>query len=118
MCGRFASLLTPELLKVIYSITTQVALEPRYNIAPTQQMLVVRNDHSGIRQASTMRWGLISSWIKSVSASASIINARSKTVHTKPAFRQAIKARRCIIPATGFYEWARNGTTKHLITLR
>lgn len=120
MCGRFTSLLTPELLKVIYEITAPVACEPRFNIAPTQQVLVVRDDFSGNRQATTMRWGLIPSWAKDSSSSARMINARSETVHEKPAFRHAIRSRRCIIPAHGYFEWSKTGSTKvpHYISLK
>lgn len=120
MCGRFTSLLTPELLKVIYEISVPVTCEPSYNIAPTQQVLVVRDDFSGNRQATAMRWGLIPSWSKDSSSSARMINARSETVHEKPAFRHAIRARRCLIPAHGFYEWSKTGSTKtpHYITLK
>ena len=120
MCGRFTSLLTPELLKIIYEITTPVTCEPSYNIAPTQQALVVRDDFSGNRQATAMRWGLIPSWAKDSSSSARMINARSETVHEKPAFRQAIRSRRCIIPAHGYFEWSKTGSTKvpHYFSLR
>lgn len=120
MCGRFTSLLTPELLRVVFNIIDPPALEPRYNIAPTQEVLVVREDFSGKRLGSFMRWGLIPSWSKDEATCARMINARSETVHEKPAFRQAIKTRRCIVPASGFYEWARSGTSKtpHYITLQ
>lgn len=120
MCGRFTSLLTPELLLVVFNIDHSPVLGPRYNIAPTQQVLVVRNDFSGKKQDVVMRWGLIPSWSMNDAASARMINARSETVHEKPAFRQAIKARRCIIPASGFYEWERHNTIKipHYITMK
>jgi putative SOS response-associated peptidase YedK len=80
----------------------------------------VRDDFSGNRQATAMRWGLIPSWAKDTSSSARMINARSETVHEKPAFRHAIRARRCIIPAHGYFEWSKNGSTKvpHYISLK
>lgn len=86
---------------------------PRYNIAPTQHVPVIRqHPKEPVRQISTMRWGLIPSWAKDTSGAARMINARSETVHTLPAFREAMKSRRCLIPADGFYEWKRDGKTK------
>jgi putative SOS response-associated peptidase YedK len=84
-------------------------LMPRYNIAPTQPVLVVRAK-DGRREISSMRWGLIPSWAKDVSAAQ--INARSETLLEKPAFRESFERRRCLIPADGFYEWKRTGSTK------
>lgn len=79
---------------------------PRYNIAPTQEIVVVRADpESGRRTASTMRWGLIPSWSKEGTKGRPMINARAETVAEKPAFRTAYRSRRCLIPADGFYEW-------------
>ena len=86
---------------------------PRYNVAPTQPIPVIRqHPKEPIRQLSLMRWGLIPSWAKDPSAAASMINARSETASTKPAFRDALKSRRCLIPADGFYEWSRMGKAK------
>lgn len=118
MCGRFTSLLTPELLRVIYGISAPSAMDARYNIAPTQQVLVVRNNQAGTREAAWLRWGLIPPWAQDSTIGARMINARSETVHEKPSFRQAIKNRRCLLPASGFYEWARSGSLKtpHYIT--
>lgn len=120
MCGRFTSLLTPELLAVIYGVMAPPVLEPRYNIAPTTQILVVRNSQAAARETAWLRWGLIPSWARDSSIGARMINARSETVHEKPAFRQALQTRRCIIPASGFYEWAGAGASKapHYITAR
>jgi putative SOS response-associated peptidase YedK len=79
---------------------------PRYNIAPTQEIVVVRVDpSSGRRTASTMRWGLIPSWSKEGTKGRPMINARAETLAEKPAFRTAYRCRRCLIPADGFYEW-------------
>ncbi|GAM10381.1 putative SOS response-associated peptidase yoqW [Geobacter sp. OR-1] len=120
MCGRFTSLLTPELLAVIYEIHAKIDLQPRYNIAPTQDILVVREDSAGVRYPSYVRWGLIPHWAKDKSIASKMINARSETVHEKPAFRQAIRSRRCIVPASGFFEWSATPTGKfpHYITMR
>jgi putative SOS response-associated peptidase YedK len=86
---------------------------PRYNIAPTQPVPVIRqNPKEPIRELSLMRWGLIPSWAKDPSVAAQMINARSETAGTKPAFRDALKSRRCLIPADGFYEWKRDGRIK------
>jgi putative SOS response-associated peptidase YedK len=80
--------------------------EPRYNIAPTQDIVVVRADPaSGRRMASMIRWGLIPSWSKEGTKGRPMINARSETLAEKPAFRTAYRCRRCLIPADGFYEW-------------
>jgi putative SOS response-associated peptidase YedK len=87
---------------------------PRYNIAPTQPVPVIRqHPKEPIRQLSLMRWGLIPHWAKYGSIAASTINAKSETAATKPAFRDPLKYRRCLIPADAFYEWKRNGTSKH-----
>jgi putative SOS response-associated peptidase YedK len=86
---------------------------PRYNIAPTQSVPVIRqNPKEPVRELSLVRWGLIPSWAKDSSAAARMINARSETAGTKPAFRDALQSRRCLIPADGFYEWRKIGKTK------
>jgi putative SOS response-associated peptidase YedK len=82
---------------------------PRYNIAPTQPIPVIRqNPKEPRRELSLMRWGLIPSWAKDASGAAMMINARSETAATKPAFRDPLASRRCLIPADGFYEWLRH----------
>lgn len=86
---------------------------PRYNIAPMQPIPVIRqHPKEPVRQISAMRWGLIPSWAKDTSGAARMINARSETAHTLPAFRDPLKLRRCLIPADGFYEWQRHGSAK------
>jgi putative SOS response-associated peptidase YedK len=86
---------------------------PRYNIAPTQSVPVIRqHPKEPRRDFSLMRWGLIRSWAKDTSGAARMINARSETAHTLPAFREAMKLRRCLVPADGFYEWQRRGSAK------
>ena len=114
MCGRFTSLLSPELLAVIretFGVPVPESTEPRYNIAPTQMVRVLRNegDHN---RFDLMRWGLVPFWAKDPSIGSQMINARYETVSEKPAFRQAIKYRRCIIPTSGFYEWQRTECLK------
>ena len=86
---------------------------PRYNVAPTQPIPVIRqHPKEPTRELSLMRWGLIPSWAKDSSAATRMINARSETACTKPAFRDALSSRRCLIPADGFYEWVRTGKSK------
>src|SRR5450631_2457457 len=111
MCGRITSLLSPELLATIFEVSPPPVVEPHYNIAPTQLVWVVRNDGDHNR-FDHMKWGLIPFWAKDQKIGSSLINARSETVHEKPAFRHCIKSRRCIIPASGFYEWLRVGDQK------
>jgi putative SOS response-associated peptidase YedK len=86
---------------------------PRYNIAPTQPIPVIRqNPKEPVRELSLVRWGLIPSWAKDPSAAGSMINSRSETAAAKPAFRDALRFRRCLVPADGFYEWMRTGKAK------
>ncbi len=94
----------------------------RYNIAPTQSVPVIRMESaaSGRRELALLRWGLVPSWADDERIGSRMINARSETAHEKPAFRAAMKSRRCLVPASGFYEWESRGRTKrpHLIRLR
>jgi putative SOS response-associated peptidase YedK len=86
---------------------------PRYNIAPTQPVPVIRQHPKEPRRIlSLMRWGLVPHWAKDMSGSAGMINARSETAASKPAFRDPMKFRRCLVPADAFYEWRRNGQSK------
>ncbi|MCB9851466.1 MAG: SOS response-associated peptidase [Phycisphaerales bacterium] len=109
MCGRYT--LTCELDDLIAEFGIEVATElsPRYNIAPTQYAPIIRST-SGTLRLDNLRWGLIPSWSKDASIGARLINARSETADSKPSFRSAFKSRRCIAPATGFYEWKKTGT--------
>jgi putative SOS response-associated peptidase YedK len=106
MCGRFAQRTDPKRLAKWFGVEEVPELEPRYNIAPTQEITAVRETEDG-REMVFYKWGLIPSWAKDTSMGARLINARSETVREKPAFRQSFKQRRCIIPADGFYEWQR-----------
>lgn len=112
MCGRFTSYLSPELISATFGVPVPTSQGPRYNIAPTQQVSVVRETPEG-RQLSSARWGLVPSWSKDLSIGSHLINARCETVHEKPDFRQSIRYRRCIVPANGFYEWEHIGNEKH-----
>jgi putative SOS response-associated peptidase YedK len=104
MCGRFAQRTDPKRLAKAFNVAETPRVEPRYNIAPTQDILGVSESPDG-REMAFYKWGLIPSWAKDKSIGARLINARSETVQEKPSFRQAFKRRRCIIPADGFYEW-------------
>ena len=109
MCGRFTSLLTPELIAEVLGVTvpTGLTMDPRYNIAPTQPVLVVRQDLHSRRELAPVNWGLIPSWSKDPTMGQGLINVRAETVAEKPSFRSAFRHRRCIIPASGYYEWQR-----------
>lgn len=115
MCGRYRLSRRKQIVEEYFgSVSDEQDWEPRYNIAPTQPVAVIRQTpKDSIRELSLMRWGLIPSWAKDSSAGANMINARSETVSTKPAFADSLKHRRCLIPADGFYEWKRTGTSKH-----
>lgn len=107
MCGRYNLHATPGELVVEFSLIREPVIWPRlFNIAPTLPVVVILQSEGG-RIPELMKWGLVPSWAKDVSIAASLINARSETARTKPAFRAAFKRRRCILPATGFYEWDR-----------
>src|SRR5256885_929916 len=114
MCGRYRLSRRKQIIEEHFdAVSGEEDWIPRYNVAPTQHVPVVRqNPKKPIRELSLMRWGLIPSWDKNSSAAAKMINARSETADTKPAFREALKSRRCIIPADAFYEWQRTGRTK------
>src|SRR6186713_1972542 len=104
MCGRFVITSPPEALRQIFGYLEQPNFPPRYNIAPTQPVPVVILENGG-RHFRLMRWGLIPSWVKDPRKFTLLINARSETVLQKPAFKNAIKRRRCLVPADGYYEW-------------
>lgn len=108
MCGRYTLSADPAALVDAFDAELQVseAILPRYNIAPTQEILIVFVDGAQ-RVMTTATWGLIPRWSKDRSAAARLINARSETVAEKPSFRDAIRRRRCVVPTTGYYEWYR-----------
>jgi putative SOS response-associated peptidase YedK len=114
MCGRYRLSRRKQIIEEYFDTAPwDDDWNPRYNIAPTQPVPVVRqHPKEPIRQISTMRWGLIPHWSKDASSAASAINARSETAAEKPAFRDPMRYRRCLIPADAFYEWKRNGASK------
>jgi putative SOS response-associated peptidase YedK len=104
MCGRYCISTAPEAIRQLFRYREQPNFPPRYNVAPTQPVPIVRLAE-GQRQFALVRWGLIPSWAKDPSAFTLLINARGESVNDKPAFRNAMKRRRCLFPADGFYEW-------------
>lgn len=113
MCGRFTLLIPGEELAESFNLEDTPTLAPRYNIAPTQPVATVRrNPDTGRREMVHVHWGLIPFWAKDPSIGSRMINARSETVAEKPAFRAAFKYRRCIVPASGFYEWRKQNGNK------
>ena len=111
MCGRFTLYFPVELLAEIFDLPDLPGLISRYNIAPTQAAAVVRSSGNA-RRLDLLRWGLVPSWAKDISAGSRMINARSESLPDKPAFRNAVRFRRCIVPASGFYEWKPEGPRK------
>jgi len=114
MCGRYRLSRRKQIIEEHFdSVSGDEDWSPRYNVAPTQSVLVIRqNPKEAVRELSLFRWGLIPSWAKDPAGAAQMINARSETAATKPAFRDALKSRRCVIPADGFYEWMRTAKAK------
>jgi putative SOS response-associated peptidase YedK len=114
MCGRYRLSRRKQLVEEYFDVSSDSEdWNPRFNIAPTQPVPVVRqHPKEPRRDLSLMRWGLIPSWAKDTSGAARMINARSETAHTLPAFREAMKLRRCLVPADGFYEWKKTPTSK------
>ncbi len=121
MCGRFTQTATPADWQEAFDLLRVADYQPRYNIAPTQRALVFRLDDEGNRVGDLLRWGLLPFWAKSKSEGGKLINCRSETAATKPAFRHAFKKQRCIIPASGFFEWQEVGpkeTQPYYLTLK
>jgi putative SOS response-associated peptidase YedK len=104
MCGRYVIISTPEAIRALFGYAEQPNFPPRYNVAPTQPIAVVRLV-DGKRSFVLMRWGLLPSWVKDPKTFPLLINARGESVLEKPAFRNAMRRRRCLIPTDGFYEW-------------
>lgn len=118
MCGRFFSILTNDDLARVFGVRTGLNLQPRYNIAPTQTVLVLRAGRSAGLEAVPMRWGLVPGWAKTI-GTAPLFNARIETAAEKPSFRAAWKARRCVVPASGWFEWMNTqGGSKQALAIR
>ncbi len=120
MCGRFTLVTPPEEVLKELGFTPpdpSYVVKPRYNAAPTQQIVVALND--GTRQLTPVRWGLIPSWAKDPKIGHKLVNARAESLAEKPSFRTALKKRRCVVIADGFYEWRKDaGGTKTPFHLR
>lgn len=111
MCGRFVITSAPAALRQLFGYIEQPNFPPRYNVAPTQPIPVVLVEN-GARRFRLMRWGLLPAWVKNPRGFTLLINARSETVLEKPAFKHAIRRRRGLIPADGYYEWRADGGRK------
>lgn len=105
MCGRFSLDISPAKLAEHFKLSGEVNLSPSWNIAPSTRICSITADDSEERHLSLMKWGLIPSWAKDATIGNKLSNARGETVHDKSSFRSAFKYHRCIIPASGFYEW-------------
>jgi putative SOS response-associated peptidase YedK len=105
MCGRFTLHFSREMFETLFNVTTPQELSPRYNIAPSQLVPVIRTYADDSRHLDLLRWGLIPSWARDEAIGHKLINARAETAQEKPSFRSALRYRRCVIPASGFYEW-------------
>lgn len=105
MCGRFALAVKPETLKSHFNLIGALELAPSWNIAPSLNIATITDNQTGSRQINMRRWGLIPSWAKDAVAGSKLNNARGETVAEKPSFKAALKTRRCLIPASDFYEW-------------
>jgi putative SOS response-associated peptidase YedK len=112
MCGRFANSAKQKQIEKEFKIgrLNKVSFEPRYNVAPAQMIDAVLETDSE-RILTELKWGLIPSWAKDDSIGNKLINARAETLSEKPSFKNAFKSRRCIIPASGFYEWSKKGAS-------
>ena len=107
MCGRYASTLPPEMMEELFKLLNHVDVVPRFNIAPTQPVVAIWEE-GGRREGHFARWGLVPRWVKDPREFPLLVNARVETMAEKPAFRDALKHGRCIIPASGYYEWHTN----------
>src|SRR5215467_1635086 len=110
MCGRYLIITSPEAIRRFFQYPEQPNFPARYNIAPTQPIPIVRLA-DGKRSFALMRWGLLPSWVQEPKTFPLLINARGESVLDKPAFRNAMRRRRCLIPTDGFYEWQASGAS-------
>ncbi|MCB1511841.1 MAG: SOS response-associated peptidase [Hyphomicrobiaceae bacterium] len=120
MCSRYNLTSPPEAVRAYFNVAKCEPFPPRYNIAPTQPVLIARRGHGGERELCLVRWGLIPGWAKNLEKFSTLINARAETLTEKPSFRGPLRHKRCLIPADGFYEWTGKPGNKqpHLIRPR
>jgi putative SOS response-associated peptidase YedK len=117
MCGRYLITSAPEAFRRLFGYPEQPNFPPRYNVAPTQPIPVVRV-WEGRRQFALVRWGLIPPWVEDPRRFSLLINARADSVNDKPAFRNPMRRRRCLVPADGFYEWKEEGGRRRPYCIR
>lgn len=118
MCGRYRLSRRAEVLAAYDAEYEGVDWDAHYNIAPTQNVPVVRQDAKvPVRRASLMRWGLVPAWAKDPTIGARMINSRAETVAQKPAFKESLASQRCLVPADGFCEWATTGSEQAAVLL-
>lgn len=119
MCGRFVCDMPPGIISELFAVSAPADIPRSFNVTPSSRILAVRYRETG-KELSLLRWGLIPSWVKDSAAAKDVINARSETAQEKPFFRQALRKRRCIIPANGFFEWQRaeNGKQPYFIRMK
>ncbi len=117
MCSRYTLTSPMEAVRSYFGHVNAAPLMPRYNIAPTQPAAIIRLNAKSERELALVRWGLIPGWVKDPNGFATLVNARSETAAQKPSFRSALRYRRCLIPADGFYEWTgpKGNKQPHLI---
>ena len=120
MCSRYFLDADGNVIAYTFRVPVREPIRRRFNIAPTQLAPVVRAARDGTRELASLRWGLVPFWAKDPSVGHRMINARSETVLEKPAFREAFRARRCVVPASGFYEWTGDARYRvpHAITVQ
>jgi len=107
MCGRFVIHSLPERLAEMFEVEDFPSFAPRYNLAPSQLAPIIRAGADDRREALLLDWGLVPGWADDPAIGQRMINARSETAAVKPSFREALRSRRCLVPANGFYEWLR-----------
>lgn len=115
MCGRFAMTLPDDAMAQLFdaALSNDLPPVPRYNVCPTQPVLTCTSD-DGARRLRPMRWGFLPRWYKSPTDGPLLINARAETIAEKPAFRAACRERRCLVPASGFFEWTKDAEGRRL----
>ena len=112
MCGRYSLHANPEVVALQFGLVEPPEFKPSYNVCPGTEILVVRTDRDGRRVARAHRWGLIPHWAKDPAIGNKLANARGESLAERPAFRDAFRQWRCLVPASGFYEWQTHGGRK------
>jgi len=117
MCGRYELHTHPAAVALAFGLAHAPAFGARYNIAPMQNVPIVRHNAAGERELVQVRWGFVPRWAKDPAIGARMINARAETIHERPAFRNAFQRHRCLVPADGFYEWRRGPAGKQPVRI-